>query len=103
MEKNIAAVKIHKRPLIRNLIRVLRKYPGKGIEGVAVFLKYEYQGQGLGRSLIQYPYHNLEHEFSYIWGGQEKLLNNLTDWLKRRELLYDSGECFYTITSLQKM
>ena len=102
MERNIAQIKKHKQPLIRNLIQVLKQYPGKGIEGVAVFLQPEFRGMGLGRSLINYPYFYLCHHFSYIWGGQEKQLHNLFDWLKRRELLYDTGDCFYTIASLEK-
>ena len=101
MENNISAIKESKRPLIQNLIRVLRRYPGRGIEGVAVFLKQEYRDKGLGRLLINYPYHHLQENFSYIWGGQEKQLENLFDWLKRRELLYDTGDCFYTIGSLR--
>ena len=79
---------------------MLKKHKGKGIEGVALFLKPEFRNQGLGKVLIEYPYTRLNQEFSYIWGGQEKTLNNIYDWLKRREILYDTGSCFYTIGAL---
>jgi len=101
MEKNINTIKKEKRQMVRNLIRILRKYPGRGIEGVAIFLKPEYRGKGLGKILIHYPYEGLSKDFSYIWGGQEKQLDNLYYWLKRRELLYDTGSCFYTIASIK--
>ena len=101
MEKNIHHVKKQKRPLVRNLLRVLRKYRGRGIEGVALFLLSDYRKQGLGKVLINYPYTHLSDKFSYIWGGQEKTLNNIVDWLKRREVFYDTGTTFYTIASLQ--
>jgi GNAT superfamily N-acetyltransferase len=101
-EQNIKHIKKEKRNLVLNLLRVLENYHGKGIEGVALFLKPEFRSQGLGKALIEYPYTHLNQHFSYIWGGQEKTLNNLFDWLKRRELLYDTGTCFYTIGSLQR-
>ena len=86
--------------MVRTLLDALRKYNGKGIEGVALYLHEDYRNKGLGRHLINYPYEYLNKEFSHIWGGQEKDLNNIVDWLKRRELIYDTGRCFYTIGSL---
>lgn len=101
IEKNIHLVNKTKRNLVRTLIRVLKQYKGKGIEGVALFLQSKYRNKGLGKALISYPYTHLSDKFSYIWGGQEKSLNNIMDWLKRREVFYDTGTTFYTIASLR--
>lgn len=100
-EKNIKTVKKSKRNMIQSLLEGLQNHQGKGIEGVALYLDKNYRNRGLGRRLINYPYRYLSSEFSYIWGGQEKDLHNLFDWLKRRELIYDTGRCFYTIGSLR--
>lgn len=100
-ERNIHRIKKNKRNMVRSLIHGLKKHKGRGIEGVGLYLLPEYRNKGLGKALIQYPYEILCDQFSYIWGGQEKDLNNLFDWLKRRELIYDTGRCFYTIASLR--
>ena len=97
---NLHNIRKEKRNMVRTLIAALKKYNGKGIEGVALYLHEDYRNKGLGRHLIQYPYEYLNQDFSHIWGGQEKDLNNIVDWLKRRELIYDTGSCFYTIGSL---
>ena len=100
-KKNLHNIHKEKRNMVRTLIDALRKYKGKGVEGVALYLHEDYRCKGLGRHLIQYPYEYLNEDFSHIWGGQEKELNNIMDWLKRRELIYDTGTCFYTIGSLR--
>lgn len=100
-EQNMHRIKKNKRNMTQNLIQSLKKYKGRGIEGVALFVRKEYRNLGLGKTLLEYPYEYLSKHFSYIWGGQEKDLNNLYDWLKRRELIYDTGTCFYTIGSLR--
>ena len=82
------------------LFDTLSLYKGRGIQGHALFLKSEFRNRGWGKKLILYPYSLYPH-FQYIWGGQEKDLFNLYDWLKRRSLFYDDGHCFYTIGSLK--
>ena len=101
-QKNLNNIRKEKRNMVRTLIAALKRYSGEGIEGVALFLHKDYRSRGLGRYLIEYPYEHLNKVFSHIWGGQEKDLNNIMDWLKRRELIYDTGRCFYTIGSLNR-
>ena len=84
---------------IRHLLKTLSLYSGPGIQGQALFLDFAYRKRGWGKLLIEYPYSLYPH-FQYIWGGQEQNLYNLYDWLKRRELLFDDGSCYYTIGSL---
>ncbi len=67
----------------------LTKYENlKGVEGIAVIVLPEYQGKGYGNKLKDYP---KSIGADYIWGLQLKSLNNLEDWLKRRELVADCG------------
>ena len=67
----------------------LSKYENlKGIEGIAVVVASEYQKKGYGNKLKNYP---KSIGVDYIWGVQLKSLNNLEDWLKRRELIADCG------------
>ena len=96
---------LHRRPLreqhkLNLLLKTLELYTGPGIQGHALFLKSEFRNRGWGRRLIEYPY-SLYPRFEYIWGGQEKDLFNLYDWLKRRSLFYADASCFYTIASLK--
>lgn len=66
---------------------------GIGIQGVALGILKEFRGKGLSKTLINEVY-NLE--FDYIWGEHDKRLNNLHHWLKRRNLLRETDESFYT-------
>lgn len=64
---------------------VKEKFIGlSGIEGVLLAVDESIRGQGWGNKLKDYP-KNLN--YGYIWGQQFKGLNNLNDWLKRRELI----------------
>ena len=101
--KEIAS-NLHRFPIkqanrIRHFLNMLTLYRGPSIQGQALFLEKAYRKQGWGKQLIDYPY-SLYPRFQYIWGGQEQDLYNLYDWLKRRELLFYDGRCFYTIASL---
>jgi hypothetical protein len=53
----------------------------------------EIRGQGWGNKLKEYP---KTLEVDYIWGQQLKTLNNLEDWLKRRELLGETVGVYIT-------
>lgn len=72
------------------------KYEGNGLHGVALGIHPDYKGQGLGKLLIEYPSKHMKDKFDYIWGMQLKVLNNIDDWLKRRELVYDAGYMYIT-------
>ena len=65
----------------------------KGIEGVVLAVSEEVRGQGWGNKLKDYP---KTLEIDYIWGQQLKSLNNLEDWLKRRELIAETQSVFIT-------
>lgn len=70
------------------------KYSGlKGVEGVLLVVDKEIRGQGWGNKLKNYP---KTLEVDYIWGQQLKSLNNLDDWLKRRELLGETVGVYIT-------
>jgi GNAT superfamily N-acetyltransferase len=72
---------------------------GQGLQGVAIGLKAEYRGKGLGKRLIQYPYEQLDYD--YIWGHHLKTLNNLADWQKRRRWIGEQGNVYVTAGSLK--
>lgn len=65
----------------------------KGVEGVVLAVSEEIRGQGWGNKLKDYP---KTLEFDYIWGQQLKTLNNLEDWLKRRELIAETQRVYIT-------
>lgn len=64
-----------------------------GVEGVLLAVSEEVRGQGWGNMLKDYP---KTLEFDYIWGQQLKSLNNLEDWLKRRELIAETKSVYIT-------
>ena len=65
----------------------------KGVEGVLLAVSEEIRGQGWGNKLKDFP---KTLEVDYIWGQQLKTLNNLEDWLKRRELVAETQSVFIT-------
>ena len=70
------------------------RYTGlKGVEGVLLVVDKEIRGQGWGNKLKEYP---KTLEVDYIWGQQLKSLNNVEDWLKRRELLGETAGVYIT-------
>ena len=64
-----------------------------GIEGVLLFIEEEYKKLGWGTKLKDYT---RTLGYDYIWGQQFKDLNNLEDWLKRRELVGESKFIYFT-------
>jgi hypothetical protein len=65
----------------------------KGIEGVLLVIDKEIRGQGWGNKLKEYP---KTLEVDYIWGQQLKTLNNIEDWLKRREIVGETTGAYIT-------
>ena len=65
----------------------------KGIEGVLLAIDSDIRNQGWGDKLKDYP---KTLGIDYIWGQQLKGLNNLNDWLKRRELVGENEEVYIT-------
>lgn len=66
----------------------------KGVEGVLLVVDSTIRGQGWGNKLKDYP---KTLGFDYIWGQQLKTLNNLQDWLKRRELVGETKNVNITL------
>jgi predicted NAD-dependent protein-ADP-ribosyltransferase YbiA (DUF1768 family) len=70
------------------------KYEGlRGVEGVLLSVDSSIRGLGYGNKLKDYP---KTLGYDYIWGQQFKGLNNLNDWLKRRELIATTSEVYIT-------
>jgi hypothetical protein len=70
------------------------KYEGlKGVEGVLLVIDSSIRGLGYGDKLKDYP---KTLGYDYIWGQQFKGLNNLNDWLKRRELVATTDSVYIT-------
>jgi len=65
----------------------------KGVEGVLLAIDESIRGKGWGNRLKDYP---KTLGIDYIWGQQAKGLNNIKDWLKRRELINESGGVYIT-------
>ena len=65
----------------------------KGVEGVLLAIDESIRGKGWGNRLKDYP---KTLGVDYIWGQQAKGLNNIKDWLKRRELINESGGVYIT-------
>lgn len=65
----------------------------KGIEGVLLAIDADIRNQGWGDKLKDYP---KTLGVDYVWGQQLKTLNNLNDWLKRRELVGENEEVYIT-------
>lgn len=64
-----------------------------GVEGVLLAVSDKIRGQGWGNKLKDYP---KTLGFDYVWGQQLKILNNLDDWLKRRELIEETQNVYIT-------
>ena len=65
-----------------------------GVEGVLLAIDEDIRGLGFGNSLKDYP---KSIGVDYIWGQQFKALNNLDDWLKRRVLVYETEDIYFTL------
>jgi hypothetical protein len=71
----------------------------RGIEGVLLAVDDSIRGQGWGNKLKDYP---KTLGVDYIWGMQLKSLGNLNDWLKRRELVGETEDCYITLEFYKK-
>lgn len=65
----------------------------KGVEGLLLAVTEELRGLGFGNRFKDMP---KSLGIDYIWGQQYKSLNNLTDWLKRRELIGETNDVYIT-------
>lgn len=65
-----------------------------GVEGVLLAVDEDIRGMGFGNRLKDYP---KSIGVDYIWGQQFKALNNLQDWLKRRVLVYETEDIYFTL------
>lgn len=71
-----------------------------GIEGVLLAIDDSIRNQGWGNKLKDFP--KTYRWLDYIWGQQLKSLNNLDDWLKRRELIAITDDCYITLELFKK-
>ena len=71
----------------------------KGVEGILLAVDTDIRGKGWGDVLKNYP---SSLGFDYIWGQQLKTLNNLQDWLKRRELVSETKSVYITLENFSK-
>lgn len=65
-----------------------------GVEGVLLAIDEDIRGMGFGNKLKDYP---KSIGVDYIWGQQFKALNNLDDWLKRRVLVHETEDIYFTM------
>ena len=73
-----------------------------GLEGVALGLKKEYRGNGLGDKLKDwFENYAKDNGYDFIFGQHLKGLNNIDSWLKRRELYKEDKHSYYTIKYLK--
>lgn len=64
-----------------------------GVEGLLLAVDEDIRGLGFGERLKDMP---KTLGIDYIWGQQFKSLGNLEDWLKRRELIFETGDVYIT-------
>jgi GNAT superfamily N-acetyltransferase len=81
---------------------ILDRLKGKtGFQGVSLLLKPQYRNFGIGRMLIQKSIEAArKNGADYIWGEHLKSLGNIDKWLKKRELLGEVGNLYFTIKEL---
>ncbi len=64
-----------------------------GVEGLLLAVDEDIRGFGFGNRLKDMP---KTLGVDYIWGQQFKALGNLEDWLKRRELVFETNDVYIT-------
>lgn len=81
----------------------LKKLEGKkGLEGIALAIKPEYRGNGLGEKLKDwFENYAKDNDYDFIFGQHLKGLHNIDSWLKRREIYKEDKHSFYTIKYLK--
>lgn len=73
-----------------------------GLEGIALGIKSEYRGSGLGEKLKDWlEDYAKDNGYDFIFGQHLKGLNNIDYWLKRRELYREDDHSYYTIKYLK--
>lgn len=74
----------------------------KGLEGIALGVKPEYRGKGLGEKLKDW-FENFakSNGYEFIFGQHLKGLHNIDSWLKRREIYKEDEHSYYTIKYLK--
>ena len=92
-ENNIKGAYIFGDNQINSMITAKDYKSLKGVEGVLLAVDESIRGRGWGNRLKDYP---KTLGVDYIWGQQAKGLNNIKDWLKRRELINESGGVYIT-------
>jgi hypothetical protein len=70
-----------------------------GVEGVMLAVDESIRGNGWGSKLKDFP---KTLGVDYVWGYQDKGLNNLNEWLKRRELIRESNRVYVTAEKFNK-
>ena len=71
---------------------------GQGLCGEALAVDPDYRGRGLSSILLGYAY---SLGFDYLWGYQDKRLDNLPFWLKTRTLLGEHNGAYVTARILK--
>jgi len=69
-----------------------------GIQGIALCVDKDYRGLGIGNKLKSY-FNNLKYD--YIWGVQDKRLNNINHWTKSRVIFMEDDNYYCTIKFLK--
>lgn len=71
-----------------------------GLQGIALCVSESKRGLGYGELLKEYTY-NMGYD--YVWGVQDKKLNNIEFWKKTREVFAESNSRFATYKKLKKV
>jgi hypothetical protein len=79
------------------VIRLSEELSDNGLQGIAFSILPEYRNLGYGNLLKKYTY-NMNYE--YIWGVQDKKLNNIDHWLKSRKIFAESSNRYATYKKL---
>ena len=73
-----------------------------GLEGIALGIKPDYRGNGLGEKLKDwFEDYAKDNGYDFIFGQHLKGLHNINDWLKRREIYREDVHSYYTIKYLK--
>lgn len=82
--------------VIDNLKHYLSKRP---TEGVALAIKPKFRGLGYGNLLKDFSIKDSKSD--YIWGMQLKDLDNVSDWIKRRRIVYSDDGMLMTLQDIK--
>jgi ribosomal protein S18 acetylase RimI-like enzyme len=75
-------------------IMISDKLSDNGIQGISLAVLPEYRDKGFGEKLKNYV-DNLDYD--YIWGVQDKKLENINFWTKTRKIIVESDTHFATL------